>query len=274
MKLRLTLAVFALSMTSVLSAQETAATTAATAVPEAAPAEVVAPVAPVDPMVAVKAALAEVAQAKPGDAQAGAGKAAVCAACHGMDGNSADPMYPKLAGQHEAYTARQLTLFKTNARQNPIMLGFSAGLGAQDMRDIAAYFATQKIQAGLADESLIEGEFSPYKGQRIVDVGARLYRGGDAARGIPACSACHGPAGRGVPGPSYPSIGGQHAGYTTTVLNMFKATPVGAPSRKDPVYAVMADVAGRLTDEEILALSSYLEGLHDRADVKPVAAQP
>ena len=140
-------------------------------------------------MVAVNAAFAELAKAKPGDAQAGAGKAAMCAACHGLDGNSADAMYPKLAGQHEGYTSRQLTLFKQSVRQNAIMFGFSAGLAPQDMRDIGAYFATQKIQAGIADESLISNEFSPHKGQRIVDVGAKLYRGGDAARGIPAAIA-------------------------------------------------------------------------------------
>lgn len=273
MKLRLSLAVFALSMSSALWAQDAATAAAAPATPEAAPIEPVA-AAPVDPLAAVGAAFAELAKAKPGDAQAGAGKAAACAACHGLDGNSADPMYPKLAGQHEGYIARQLTLFKLGARPNPIMLGFAAGLGPQDMRDIGAYFATQKVQAGLADESAISNELSPYNGQRIVDVGARLYRGGDAARGIPACMACHGPAGRGMPGPSYPSIGGQHAGYLGTVLNLFKATPVGAPALKDPLYAVMADVAARLSDEEILAISSYLEGLHHRADAQTAATQP
>jgi cytochrome c553 len=125
----------------------------------------------------------------------------------------------------------------------------------------------------LADETVIADPLSPYKGQRIVDVGAKLYRGGDAARSIPACTACHGPAGRGVPGPSYPSLGGQHAGYTTNVLKLFKATPAGAPALKDPNYVIMADVAARLTDEEILALSSYLEGLHNRADAAPATAQ-
>ena len=274
MKLRLSFAVFALSIASTLSAQDAATTADATAAPEAAPAEAAAPAAPVDPLAAANAALAELAKAKPGDATAGAGKAAACAACHGMDGNSADPLYPKLAGQHEGYIARQLALFKTNTRQNPIMLGFSAALSAQDMRDIGAYFATQKAQAGVADETVIADALSPYNGQRIVDVGQKLYRGGDAVRGIPACTACHGPSGRGVPGPSYPSLGGQHSGYTANMLKLFKATPAGAPTLKDANYAVMAGVAARLTDEEILAVSSYLEGLHNRADAAPAAAQP
>lgn len=275
MKLRLSLAVLALSIASVLSAQE-AATTAAAATPEAAPAEVAAPVAvaaPADPMVAVNAALAELAAAKPGDATAGTAKAAVCSACHGMDGNSADPQYPKLGGQHEGYIARQLTLFKTMSRQNPIMLGFSVGLSPQDMRDIGAYFAGQKPQAGVADEAVIADPLSPYNGQRLLDVGEKLYRGGDIARGIPACTACHGPAGRGVPGPSYPSLGGQHAGYTTTMLKTFKATPAGSMLLRDANYVVMAEVAARLSDEEITALSTYLQGLHDRADAA-VAAKP
>lgn len=277
MKLRVAFAVLALSIATALSAQEAATTADAAATSEAAPAETVpaaepAPAAPVDPMVAVNAALAESAAAKPGDVAAGTAKAAVCAACHGMDGNSADPQYPKLAGQHEGYLARQLTLFKTNARQNAIMLGFATMLSPQDMRDVGAYFASQKGQAGVADESLIQDELSPYKGQRMVDVGQKLYRGGDAARGLPACTACHGPSGRGVPGPSYPSLGGQHANYTTTALKNFKATPAGSPVMKDANFAVMAQIAARLSEEEILALSTYLEGLHHRADAAPVAS--
>lgn len=273
MKLRLSFAVFALSIASVLSAQDAVPSADAPAAPESAPIEAAPAAAPVDPMAAVGAAFADLAKAKPGDAQAGAGKAAVCAACHGMDGNSSDPQYPRLAGQHEGYIGRQLVLFKLGARPNPIMLGFAAMLSPQDMRDIGAYFATQKPQAGVADETVIADALSPYKGQRIVDVGQKLYRGGDAARGIPACTACHGPAGRGVPGPSYPSLGGQHAGYTTTALKLFKATPAGASILKDPTYTIMAEIAGRLTDEEILALSSYLEGLHNRADAAPATAQ-
>ena len=276
MKLRLTLAVLVVAMSGVLSAQETAApaATAAAAVPATTAAEApAAPVAAADPMAAVGALMGELAKAKPGDSAAGETKAAVCAACHGMDGNSADPQYPKLAGQHEGYLAKQLVLFKTGARPNPIMLGFAATLSAQDMRDIGAFFAKQKGNAGLADESVIKDELSPNNGQRIVDVGQKLYRGGDAARGIPACTACHGPSGRGVPGPTFPALAGQHNAYLTTILKQFKATPPGAPELKDERYAAMAQIASRLSDEEIVAVSSYLEGLHNRADAAPAVVK-
>ena len=276
MKLRLSCAVLVFSMSTSLLAQAPAQPVAA----EAAPAEAAAAAVPVveaaavDPAAAVADALAALAQTKPGDAAAGATKAAVCAACHGMDGNSADPLYPKIAGQHEAYLAKQLTLFKTGARANAIMLGFAATLSAQDMRDIGAHFDRQKISPGLADESVISDKLSPNNGLRVVDVGQKLYRGGDAARGIPACSACHGPSGTGVPGPSFPAIGGQHNGYLATMLRTFKATAPGSPMLDDDRYASMAQIAARLTEEEIVALSSYLEGLHARSDVATAATQP
>jgi len=145
----------------------------------------------------------------PGTAATGATKAAVCAACHGADGNSADPQYPKLAGQHENYIARHLMLFKSGERSNPIMLGFASMLSPQDMRDIGAHFAAQTSRPGVADDSVIaEG---PHAGKKFYQVGEALYRGGDTARGIPACLACHGPDGVGNPGPAYPRIAGQHA---------------------------------------------------------------
>ena len=134
----------------------------------------------------VEALEADNATAHRGDAQVGAGKAAVCAACHGMDGNSADPQYPKLAGQHERYIARQLALYKAMERDNAIMLGFAATLGAQDMRDIGAYFASQKVVPGVADDSVIaEG---PYAGQKFYQVGERLFRFGKADGSVPACT--------------------------------------------------------------------------------------
>lgn len=260
---------FGLALCSVLSlathfAMAQDATTAPAAA-AAAPAETAPPVAAVDPMAAVAAGFAELANANPGDAAAGAGKAAVCAACHGLDGNSTDPQYPKIAGQHEAYIARQLTLFKTGGRVNPIMMPFASALSAQDMRDIGAHFAKSSATAGKADDSVIQNEFSPNNGKRVVDIGQALYRGGAKDRGIPACMACHGPTGRGIPGPSYPALTGQHAGYTVNVLNLFKATPPSSPALKDANYAVMAQIAARLTDEEILAVSSYLQGLHEAA---------
>ena len=196
--------------------------------------------------------------AQPGDAKAGATKAAACAACHGVDGNASDPQYPKLAGQHERYIARQLALYKSGERNNPIMLGFAAPLSPQDMRDIGAHFAAQKPLPGIADETPIaEG---PNQGKKFYQVGERLWRGGDEARGIPACLACHGPAGHGNPGPAYPAIAGQHANYTATQLTAYRAGQVLGNGTN--ANAVMAGVSKYLTDEEIQALATYVQGLH------------
>ena len=120
-----------------------------------------------------------------GDTKAGEGKATACGACHGMDGNSADKQYPKLAGQNEAYIARQIKLFQSQKRQNAIMMGFAAALSEQDMHDIGAFFATKRSLPGVADDKLLER-------------GQALYRGGDTTLGVPACMACHGPDGRGI----------------------------------------------------------------------------
>lgn len=264
MTLRVSLAVLALSLSSVLMAQDAATTTE--------PAAAGAATDPATPAAAAEPAAAAVVEAAPaapgpGNADAGAAKGAVCGACHGMDGNSADPQYPKLAGQSEGYIASQLAQFKSMQRMNPIMLGFSAALSEQDMRDLGAHFAKQKVQPGVADDSVIADPASPYKGQRIVDVGQKLFRGGDAARGVPACMSCHGPSGRGVPGPSYPAVAGQHAGYASLRLQAFKTTPAGSPALQNANYAVMAQIAARLSDEEITALASYLQGLHTAAEV-------
>lgn len=197
-----------------------------------------------------------------GDAQAGAGKAIACAACHGVDGNSADPQYPKLAGQHERYIARQLSLYKNGERENAIMLGFAAGLSAQDMRDIGAYFASQKVIPGVADDTVIaEG---PYADRKFYAVGEQIFRFGKADGSVPACAACHGPAGSGNPGSAWPSLGGQHAGYTATVLTAFRDGKVWGKDAN--ANAIMAGVAASLSDDEIQALASYIEGLHNAAD--------
>ncbi|MCB1561141.1 MAG: c-type cytochrome [Xanthomonadales bacterium] len=195
---------------------------------------------------------------QPGDAERGAAKAAVCAACHGMDGNAADPQYPKLAGQHERYIARMLALFKSNERQNPIMLGFAAPLSQQDMRDLGAYFSGKTALNGVADESVIGS--GPNSGKKFYEVGEQIYRGGNAERGIPACAACHGPTGNGNPGPAYPHLAGQHAQYTAAQLTAFRDGQVWGTG--DAANAVMSGVAARLTDEEIQSLASYIEGLH------------
>ena len=197
-----------------------------------------------------------------GDAQAGAGKAAACAACHGLDGNSSDPQYPKLAGQHERYIARQLALYKSGERNNAIMLGFASTLSAQDMRDIGAYFASQKVVPGVADDTVIaEG---PNAGRKFYAVGEQIFRYGKSDGSVPSCAACHGPAGAGNPGSAWPSLGGQHAGYTATVLTAFRDGKVWGKDAN--ANAIMAGVAAGLSDDEIQALASYIEGLHNAAD--------
>jgi cytochrome c553 len=202
-----------------------------------------------------------------GDAAAGATKAAACAACHGLDGNSADPQSPKLAGQHETYIARQLALYKSGERDNAIMLGFASALSAQDMRDIGAYFASQKVLPGVADDSTVAS--GPNQGRKFFLAGQKLFRAGNPAQGVPACQACHGPTGAGVPGP-YPSIGGQHAAYTAAQLTAFRG---GAVWGKDArANAVMAGVAANLSDEEIQSLATFLEGLHNVADAPSAEA--
>lgn len=208
-----------------------------------------------------------------GDAEAGQATAAVCAACHGVDGNPTDPQYPRIAGQTERYTAHQLALFASGQRVTglaAIMVPYAQALTPQEMRDVGAYFATQTAGAGLADDTAIaEG---PYEGLKFYEVGQQLYRNGDLTRGIPACMACHGPAGQGNPGPAYPQLAGQMQDYSARRLQEYKE---GIHSRKDPaLFNVMADVARNLTDQEIQGLATYLQGLHDRADDAAAASGP
>lgn len=213
------------------------------------------------PLLAVLAMLIGVNAHAAGDAAAGQGKAAVCAACHGVDGNSVDPQYPKIAGQHAEVTAQQLALFKSGKRDNAIMLGFSVTLSEQDMADLGAYFATQTMSTGLASDAPISG--GPYDGQPMHKVGESIYRGGivEPERHVPACMACHGVAGAGNPGARYPRVGGQHARYTADMLKRFRGGAVyGEVS--DPHALIMSQIAARLTDTEIDALATYMEGLH------------
>ncbi|MGE8282200.1 MAG: c-type cytochrome [Stenotrophomonas sp.] len=208
---------------------------------------------------------------KPGDAEAGQAKASTCAACHGADGNSPVEIYPRLAGQSERYIAKEIALIANGQRNEgavAAMLPFVQGLTPQDMRDIGAYFATQKAGAGVADDAAV-GE-GPYAGMKFFEVGQKLYRGGDASRGIPACMACHGPAGAGNPGPPYPHIGGQHSGYVAQRLQRYKAGQTGESDASQ--FKIMAQVSHALSDQEIQALASYVQGLHDRADDAKVVA--
>lgn len=195
-------------------------------------------------------------QTAPGDAAAGETKAATCGACHGLDGNSAAAMYPKIAGQHEWYIARQLALYKSGERVDPVMQGFAAPLTPQDMRDIGAFYASKQTVPGLASDAPVvaDGE------ETWAALGQRLYRAGDREAGTPACMACHGPGGRGNPGSRYPALGGQHADYTRQKLTQFRDGTVWGAGEN--ASTVMAEIAKSLDDQDIEALSTYLEGLH------------
>jgi len=210
---------------------------------------------------------------RPGDPEAGQAKTQLCAACHGIDGNSVVDMYPRLAGQSERYIAQQLMLIASGQRSEGLvvtMLPFVEGLSEQDMRDIGAYFASQTSGAGVADDAVVEE--GTYAGLKFYEIGQKIYRGGDPARGVPACLACHGPSGAGNPGPPYPSIGGQHATYVAQRLQHYQA---GKSQEEDPAqFQIMAAVTHSLTEQEIQALASYIQGLHDRADEVEVAAAP
>lgn len=184
------------------------------------------------------------AAAPAGDAAAGQGKAAVCAACHGMDGNSMVPTFPKLAGQHPSYIAKQLVAFKSGERQDPTMAPMAAPLSDQDVADLAAYFSSQKASIGSANPELAE-------------TGAKIYRGGIAAKGVSACMACHGPAGSGVPAANFPALSGQQAMYVAKALRDFRS---GARTT-DPA-SMMRNVAAKMSDAEIDAVAEFVAGLH------------
>ena len=196
---------------------------------------------------AILSLLASVPVFATGDAAAGQGKSAVCAACHGADGNSIVPNWPKIAGQNAAYLERQLGLIKSGARAVPEMAGIVVGLSDQDMADLAAYYSTQTSKTGLADDATLA-------------MGERLYRAGDFKTDVPACMACHGPAGEGNPLAAYPALAGQHSVYTDKMLKGFRSgTNWGV---EDESIKIMNAVTLRLTDDQIKAVSSYMQGLH------------
>ena len=226
-------------------------------------------------------AIADLAKAHWGDAKAGAVKAGACAACHGLDGNPTDPQYPRLAGMPERYVAQQLALFKGGIRNSgmaAVMMPMAAPLSAQDMRDLGAYFAQQKAGAGIADDSAITT--GPYAGMKFYEAGQKLFRSGDAARGIPACLASHCPSGAGNPGQAYPHVAGQGSAYVVRRLQEYRTGTTAEPDPK--LFNMMATVAKTLTDEEIQSVASYLQGLHERGAeasdaamaTPPVAAAP
>src|SRR5690606_28319873 len=174
-----------------------------------------------------------------------------CVACHGADGNSAAPTFPKLAGQSERYALKQLQDIKTNVRVVPEMTGLLDNLSDQDLADIAAYYASQKNSTNQAKKDTIA------KGEQI-------FRGGIRDRGIPACAACHLPDGAGNAMAGFPRLGGQHADYVAKQLKGYRAGADGdeAGRTNDGDSKMMRSIAIRLTDSEITALANYISGLH------------
>mgnify|MGYP001555542125 CR=1 FL=1 len=183
------------------------------------------------------------ASAQTGDPERGASLAGVCSACHGVDGNSLNPEWPKLAGQHASYLATHLQHYRSGARVNVLMSGQAANLGDQDILDLAAYYAGLEIAVGEADPAL-------------AGLGETIYQRGLAAKNVPACASCHGPAGQGVGSAVFPSLYGQHAAYTGLQLKLYRS----GERNTDP-NRMMRGVAAQLTDEEIAAVASYLQGL-------------
>lgn len=193
--------------------------------------------------VPILASLGAVAQEE-GSIEAGKTKSAVCAACHGPDGNSVNPEWPSLAGQHARYIVKQIEAFKSGTRANPLMSPIAAGLSPQDTLDLAAYYSSLPTKVGTADPALVRA-------------GQRLYRGGDRAESLSACIACHGPDGRGNQPGGIPSLSGQHATYTAAQLKAYAA----GERRSDP-NQIMRNIAALMSPDDIAAVSSYVEGLH------------
>lgn len=181
-----------------------------------------------------------------GSAEEGQAKATPCVACHGVDGNSANPEWPSLAGQSAPYIVQQLKAFKAGERQDPLMTPMAMPLSDKDMEDLGAYYAQQRSNGAL--------EAEPSK----VEEGQRLYRGGDPVGNIAACTACHGPNGKGMAAAGYPSLQGQHATY---VVKQLKAYRAGTRTTDQSNGRMMRDVAARLTDAQIEAVAQYIQGL-------------
>lgn len=179
-----------------------------------------------------------------GDAAAGQAKSALCASCHGSDGNSALAINPKLAGQNATYIVKQLLDFKSGVRADPTMAAMVLSLSEQDMQDIAAWYSSQSVTLQGADPDSLE-------------LGETLYRAGNQDIAVAACSACHSPTGRGNAPAGFPSLSGQHAEYTLKQLKSFRAG-----ERANDSNAMMRMIVERFTDKELAALASYVSGLN------------
>lgn len=194
---------------------------------------------------AVTLALAMGVSRAAGDAAAGQAKAAACVACHGMDGNSNGPEWPNLAGQHASYIVKQLKAFKAGERSNPLMSPQAQALSEQDMEDVAAYFSSQKVKGGEAEPS-------------SVALGRSIYQGGVASSKVTACMACHGPDGHGNPAAGYPSLHGQKSAYVVLQLQNYRSHTRTTDKAQGEI---METEAGKLSDDQIKALASYIQGL-------------
>ena len=180
-----------------------------------------------------------------GSAEDGKSKALTCTACHGAEGNSANPLWPNIAGQHASYIETQLNAFKNGDRQNALMSAQAMMLSDEDMANLAVYFE------GLA------GAVQAVADPDLVPRGEALYRGGNSDKGIPACIGCHGPTGRGNPAALYPALQGQHAAYTAKTLQDYASGERKSVGK----VQIMAAIAGKLSSEDIDALASYVQGL-------------
>ena len=180
-----------------------------------------------------------------GDAAAGQAKTAVCGACHGPDGNSMAPNFPKLAGQGNKYLLKQLHEIKDGKREVLEMTGMLTNLSDQDLADIAAYYSSQKSSVGAADPALVAQ-------------GEALFRGGNLEKGMPACTGCHSPDGQGNAAAGFPHLGGQHASYIEKQLTDFRE----GDRTNDGDSMIMRGIAAKMSNKDIKALASYIQGLH------------
>ncbi|HIM95790.1 MAG TPA: cytochrome c4 [Gammaproteobacteria bacterium] len=191
-----------------------------------------------------------------GNAALGQVKAATCIGCHGVNGNSMVPSFPKLAGQSEGYLLKQLQDFKSGARVDGMMTGIVAPLEGADMANLAAYYAAQTVSQGVA------------KKDANIALGQKIYRGGKKETSVIACIACHGPQGKGIPSAGFPALSSQHAVYTAKQLKAFRQdsinaqTGVNKPSRANDYEGMMINFTKSLTNVEIDAVSEYIAGLH------------
>lgn len=192
--------------------------------------------------VAASSALAnEAAAAFKPDLAKGQATSATCQACHTADGSRGSPANPILQGQHPEYIVKQLTEFKAGKRKNAVMNGMAAALSDEDMKNVAAFYASKQAKPGFA------------KNKDTVTLGEQIYRGGIAGKAVPACAGCHSPNGAGIP-VQYPRLGGQHGDYTEAQLNAFRS---GARANSPQMMAI----AAKMSDNEIKAVADYIAGL-------------